>query len=281
MFLLPTIFFIAVFIIYPICTSINLSFVKWNGVDAAKKFIGFGNWEELLRDVVFWRAVKNNFTIVILSICTQIPIGLFIAILMDIGGKRFKIFKTVYFFPMLMSSVAIGILFIYIYDPQFGLVTNFLNAVGLDSLVRDWLGDPGIALYSVIAVICWQYIPFYMVLFSAAMTSIPSELFEAAYIDGASRRHYYVGIVIPMLKGSVRTAAVLSLVGSLKYFDLIYVMTGGGPVDSTELMATYMYKNAFASFRMGYGSTVAVALFVIVTAFSLLVFSAIRKEEQG
>ncbi|WP_198543883.1 carbohydrate ABC transporter permease [Petroclostridium xylanilyticum] len=258
-----------------------MSFLKWNGIDPVKEFIGFENWFELLKDNIFRRALGNNFIIVILSIAIQLPIGMALAVLLDSGGRKLNLFKTVYFFPMLMSSVAVGILFKYVYDPQFGIVTAFLNAVGLKRLVLNWLGEPGVALYSVIAVICWQYIPFYMIYFLAAMTSIPGELFEAAWIDGATRGQYFWQIVLPLLKGTVRTAAILSLVGSLKYFDLIYVMTEGGPVNSTELMATYMYKNAFTTFRMGYGSTVAMALFLVVMVTSILVFSITKREERG
>jgi ABC-type sugar transport system permease subunit len=133
-------------------------------------------------------------------------------------------------------------------------------------------------LYSVIAVICWQYIPFYMILFLAALTVIPEELREAALIDGATENQYFWKIVLPLLKGTISTAMVLSLIGSLKYFDLIWVMTEGGPSNASELMATYMYKKAFQSFEMGYGSTVATALFVIVMSIALTVFSLLNRE---
>lgn len=278
LFLFPAVFFICVFVAYPIFSSFNLSFVKWNGIDAVKEYIGFGNWQDLLYDGVFFKAVGNNFVIVILSIAIQLPVGMALATLLDSGGRKLNFFKTVYFFPMLMSSVSLGILFKYIYDPQFGIINSFFDAVGLKGLARNWLGEPQTALYSVIAVICWQYIPFYMVLFLASMTSLPYELYEAAIIDGANRNQYFWKIMLPLLKGSIKTAAILSLVGSLKYFDLIYVMTEGGPMNSTELMATYMYKNAFTTFKMGYGSTIATALFIIVVVASSITYSLFRKE---
>lgn len=278
LFLLPTLFFLAVFVIYPILSSFNLSFLKWNGIGAAKEFIGFSNWNDLLHDKIFAKAILNNFYFVILAVVFQLPIGMALAVLLEIGEKRFNIFKTLYFFPMLMSSVAIGILFKYIYDPQFGIITALLNEIGLKSLIRNWLADPKIAIYSVIAVICWQFIPFYMVYFYSAMTTIPSELYEASKIDGASRNQYYWKVVFPLLSGYVKSAVVLVLVGSLKYFDLVYVMTEGGPVNATELMATYMYKNAFTSFKMGYGSTVASALFLIVVVISLLLFFLMHRK---
>lgn len=228
-------------------------------------------------DSVFRKALGNNFSIVLLSIGIQLPVAMALALLLDRGGRKLTFFKTVYFFPMLMSSVAVGILFKYIYDPQFGIVTSLMRSMGLGNLVRVWLGDPDVALYSVIAVICWQFIPYYMIYFLSAMTAIPGEMREAALIDGATEAQYFWQIMLPLLKGSVKAAVIVSLVGSLKYFDLIYVMTGGGPVGATELMATYMYKNAFITFRMGYGSTVAMAMFIIVMLTSIGVFGTMRR----
>lgn len=278
LFLFPTFFFLAVFIVWPILSSLQLSFVEWNGISPQRDFIGFDNWTRLFKDSVFWRAFGNNLIIVVLSILIQLPVAMALAVLLDKGGRKLQLFKTVYFFPMLMSTVAIGILFKYIYDPQFGMVTSLLRAVNLEFLVRNWLGDPGVVLYSVIVVICWQYIPFYMILFLAALTGIPEELREAALIDGATENQYFWRIVLPLLRGTISTAMVLSLIGSLKYFDLIWVMTEGGPSNASELMATYMYKKAFQSFEMGYGSTVATALFVIVMTIALTVFYLLNRE---
>ena len=180
-----------------------------------------------------------------------------------------------------MSSVAIGILFKYIYDPQFGVINTFFNSLGLEHLAKSWLGDPKFALASVIGVICWQFIPFYMIYFLAAISGVPPELYEAATIDGATEWQYFYKVLLPQLKEPIRTAAILSLIGSLKYFDLIYVMTGGGPTHSTELMATYMYKNAFTKYKMGYGSTIAVALFVIVVSIAVLTTYITRTKEEN
>lgn len=269
LFLLPTVFFMTVFVVWPIISSFELSLYKWNGIDPARTPIGLDNWSRLLQDQIFWRAFGNNLVVVALSIAIQMPLGMLLAIMLERAGRRFiyKIFKTVYFFPMLMSSVAIGILFKYIYDPSFGLINQFLKGVGLQG--QSWLGEPNLALFAVIAVICWQYTPFYMILFLAALNGISEELRDAALIDGANQPQYYRFIALPLVRGTLRTAVILSLIGSLKYFDLIWVMTEGGPSNASELMATYMYKKAFPSFEMGYGSTVASALFIIVMVIAL------------
>lgn len=268
----------AIFVVWPIFSSFQLSLHQWNGIDPTRDFIGLGNWYRLLQDTIFWRALGNNFIIVALSIIIQLPIAMLLAIMLERSrGWLTKFFKTVYFFPMLMSSVAVGILFKYIYDPTFGLVNETLNRVGLGALTQSWLGEPRYALLSVILVICWQFIPFYMLLFLAALTNVPGELKDAAQIDGANDVRYYRYIALPMVMGTVRTAVVLSLIGSLKYFDLIWVMTEGGPNNASELMATYMYKRAFPSFEVGYGSTVASAMFIFVMLVSLAALSFSRR----
>jgi raffinose/stachyose/melibiose transport system permease protein len=264
LFLLPAFVFLAVFIVWPLLLSMQLSFYEWNGISPDRTFVGLTNWKALAGDSIFWKALGNNLIVVALSIGIQLPVAMALAVLLHRGGNRLKIFKVVYFFPMLMSTVAVGALFKAVYDLQFGAVTPLLRALGLASLARDWLGDSQVALFSVVAVICWQFIPFYMILFLARLAGIPNELREAAAMDGATGGQYFWRVELPLMRGIIMTAMTLSLIGSLKYFDLIWVMTEGGPSRATELMATYMYKEAFSSFRMGYGSTIATAMFFIV-----------------
>jgi raffinose/stachyose/melibiose transport system permease protein len=269
LFLLPAFAFLAVFIVWPILHSIRLSFFNWNGISPTLEFVGLANWRALAADSVFFRALGNNFIVVALSIAIQLPVAMALAVLLHRGGRKLKIFKVVYFFPMLMSTVAIGALFKAVYDVQFGAINPLMEALGFASLAQNWLGDSRIALFSVIAVICWQFIPFYMILFLARLAGIPTELREAAAIDGATGAQMFWRVEFPMMRGVIVTAMTLSLIGSLKYFDLIWVMTEGGPSRATELMATYMYKEAFASFRMGYGSTIATAMFMVVMTAAL------------
>ncbi len=281
LFLLPTAFFLALFILWPIYSTFRLSLFEWNGIDPQQTWVGLENWIRLLQDGIFYKAFRNNLIIVGLSIALQLPIAMLLAVMLDYSGRNFigRVLKTIYFLPLLMSSVAIGILFKFIYDPSFGALTVTLRQMGLDGLVRNWLADPQIAIYSVVAVICWQFVPFYMILFLAALTSIPGEMRDAAVIDGATQRQFYTRVAIPMIRGTVRTAVVLSFIGALKYFDLIWVMTGGGPFNSTELMATYMYKKAFVSADMGYGAAVAGALFIVVMGLSSVLFYSTRRFE--
>jgi raffinose/stachyose/melibiose transport system permease protein len=277
LFLLPAFAFLVVFVVWPILSSVRLSFYEWNGITASRRFAGLDNWRALLADEVFGTALVNNLVVVCLSIAIQMPVAMGLAVLIHRGGRALKLFKVVYFFPMLMSTVAIGVLFKAVYDVNFGAITPLARALGAGALARDWLGDPDIALLSVVAVICWQFVPFYMILFLARLVSIPDELRDAAAMDGASGAQCFWRVELPLLRGILVTAMTLSLIGSLKYFDLIWVMTEGGPSHATELMATYMYKQAFASYRMGYGSTIASAMFAIVMIAALATLAAGRR----
>lgn len=275
-FLVPALLFLIVFIAYPIIYTFNTSFYNWNGITVGKTFIGLQNWKELFMDVTFRKAFLNNIIIMVLSICIQLPIGMALATFLDFKGKKANIFKIVWFIPMLMSSVAIGYLFKYALDANSGIVSGISKLFGGPYI--DLLGNPNTALITIAVAICWQFIPFYMVYFLAAYTSLPSDVYEAAIIDGATKSQYFWRVSLPMMKPSIKSAIILSMVGSLKYFDLIYVMTGGGPGTSSELMATYMYKSAFSSQRMGYGSTIAGGMFILITVISLVTMKILNRK---
>ncbi len=279
LFLAPVTILLLVFILYPIIDTFITSGYQWNGISSAKKLIGFENWKTLLTDKSFWIAFRNNLVIMVLSIVIQIPIGLALATFLDFGGKKLTIFKVIWFVPLLMSSVAIGFLFTYALATNGGIVSTISGWFGGGNV--DLLGNPKTALLTVIIVICWQFTPFYMVYFMAAFTNIPYDVFEAARIDGATRGQYFWRIALPLLVPSMKSAAILSMVGSLKYFDLIYVMTGGGPGTSTELMATYMYKQSFKNFNMGYGSAVAGGMFILISMVSLITMKLLKGKEEA
>ncbi|WP_246241000.1 carbohydrate ABC transporter permease [Anaerocolumna sedimenticola] len=276
-FLAPVILMMLVFIVYPIISTFNTSLYEWNGISSDKIFIGFSNWKDLFVDINFWVAFRNNLILMVCSICIQIPLGVALATFLDAGGKKLNVFKVIWFLPLLMSSVAIGFLFSYALATTGGIITTISKALGGGKI--DLLGRAPQALFAVIGVIAWQYTPFYMVYFMAGYSGIDSDIYEAAIIDGATRGKYFKYVALPLLMPIVRTACILSLIGSLKYFDLIYVMTGGGPGTATELMATYMYKLSFTHFKMGYGSTVAAGMFILVTGIALIIQKLINKKE--
>ena len=268
--LAPTIALLLVFLVWPLIDSFRLSTLEWNGLGAGRHDVGLGNWVTLVRDALFWSSLGNNLLLALLSVLIQLPIALALALLLDKAGRGSRTLKILYFLPLLFSSVALGVIFKNIYDPNFGPLNAALHGLGLDSLAQDWLGDRRFALSAVVAVVCWQNIPFYMILFLAGLASFPPELKEAATLDGARPATIFWKIQLPYLQGTIRTAAMLSVIGSLRYFDLVYVMTGGGPEGASELMATYMYRTVFSSFQLGYGSTIASAMFLVVTLIAAI-----------
>ncbi|MCR5107365.1 MAG: sugar ABC transporter permease [Lachnospiraceae bacterium] len=269
-FLFPALFLIAVYFIYPVIDTFVISGYKWNGISSDRTFIGLQNWVTLIHDKNFWDAFGHNVVIMVFSILLQIPIGMLLATFLDAGGRKYNIFKVIWFLPYLMSSVAIAFLFTYALATNGGIFSSLASLIQGKKVTIDLLGRSPHALFAVIGVMAWQYTPFYMVYFIAGYGNIDTTIYEAAIIDGATRGQYVRHIAIPLLGPIFKTACTMSLIGSLKYFDLIWNMTQGGPVNSTELMATYMYKLSFQQFNMGYGSAVAAGMFILITFIALL-----------
>jgi ABC-type sugar transport systems, permease components len=276
----PALLFYGTFNLVGIIRTFYYSTMDWKGISVNKTFIGLGNYVELFGDKYFWNAMKNNLILVATSIFIQLPGAIGLALLLNTKVKGMKIFRTIFFMPMLLSTVATGIMWILFYDPNFGLLAKLLKALHIATPAAFLQGDA--ALPSILFVICWQFIPFYMIIVKAGMTNIPEATYEAARIDGANAWHSFWKITLPLLVPTLRSAAILQLVGSLKYFDLFYVMMGGAPNESTELMATYMYKKGFTEFRMGYASAVAGTMFLICLILAcVFLFVTSRKGEEA
>ncbi len=257
------------------------SFHKWTGISQKMDFIGIQNYINAFQDQGLMLALRNNIILVVVSLGVQIPLGMVLALLLASIGRGSKFFRTVYFMPMLLSTVATGLLWTYLYDPYFGLINAVLNLIGLSSWATAWLGQTKTALGAVLVVICWQYTPQYMVLLRAGMAGIPEDIYEAAALDGAIGVRRFFMITLPLLSGTIKTCATLSLVGSLKYFDLIYVMTKGGPGNATDVMATYMYKRGFVEFNMGYGSSLAIFMLMVSLILTTIFRTATRRDYSG
>jgi raffinose/stachyose/melibiose transport system permease protein len=269
-FLLPPLLLYLTFVVLPVFQSFRFSLYNWDGLGPLTRFVGAQNYLDLLRDPVFWQSLRNNLSLVLFSLVTQLPPAILLAVLLT-GPIRFRdFFRTMYFAPQIISAVATGYLFYYVFEPTFGLLNHLLRLVGLGALARGWLGDQHLALWSVLAVVTWRSLGFYTVIFMAAIQGIPEEIPEAARIDGCNNRGILRHITLPMISGATKTVAVLALVGSIKYFDLIWIMTQGGPVRASELIATYMYKETFLNWHVGYGAAIAFALFVIAFTLSLV-----------
>ena len=275
-FLLPALLVLGVYVLYPIIDSFYTSTLQWRFPRQSTP-VGFANWGRLLKDTYFWQAFINNIKIMFLSLLFQVPFAMALATFLDVTEKKGYLFKIIWFLPYLLSSVAIGVLFKFALDANSGIFASISRLFGGGAV--DLLGNPGTALYTVVGVVCWQYIPFYMILYLAAYGTIPVELYEAASIDGATRSQYFWRVSLPLLRPTVATGMTLSIIGSLKYFDLIYVMTGGGPGVATELMATYMYRLSFDRRNFGYGATVASGMFILITLVALVTISVVNRKK--
>lgn len=270
--LAPALLVYLLFAVFPILQSVYLSFMDWDGL-TAMRFIGLGNYIEALQNPTFWNSFKNNLYVVAASVFGQVPIALALALLLNRRIKGAKFFRTAGFLPVVISTVIVSLTWSMVYNTEYGLLNRFLKAVGLGSLAQNWLGDPKWAMLSVCITIIWQFIGLYFIIFLAALQNVPQELYEAAELDGASEWVKTWKITIPMIKETLLVSVILCISGSLRTFDLIYVMTNGGPARATEVMAIYMFNETFSSTRYGYGSAVS----VLILAFSLMLIYVASK----
>ena len=275
LFLLPALLIFTIFVLWPIAQSARYSFYDWDGIQPMTDYVGLENYKALADDPVFWRALQHNIIVVVWSVCTQIPLGIALALLLTRGLRGSVIFRTLYFAPMVLSEVIVGVVWRWIYHPRFGMANALMEKLGLEA--QCWLGDEQLTLICILIATTWRYLGFYIVIFIAAIQGIPDELYESASIDGASGWQQHRCITLPLLMPTIRIAAVLMIVGALKSFDLVWVLTEGGPSHSSELIATYMFKEAFRSNHWGYGSALAFILFLIAFVVAL-VFVVLTRE---
>ncbi|OXS56293.1 sugar ABC transporter permease [Cohnella sp. CIP 111063] len=260
--ILPALLIYLFFVVVPIFWSAYYGFFDWKGIGAAK-FIGFDNYAEVVRDPIFWKGFKNNMLIVAASVFGQVPIAMILALLLTRSNLFQKMIRASVFMPMVLSSVVVGIIWSYIYHPQIGILNFLLDSVGLEHLKKAWLSEPSISMYMIMIPIIWNYIGPYMIIFIAALQNIPSEINDAAQIDGVGSTRKLFQITLPMIWDTIKVVVVLCISGSLKAFDLIYVMTGGGPAHTTEVLASYMYNSTFNVYRFGYGSAISTSIIIL------------------
>ncbi len=271
-FLFPAALLFFVIIILPILMSARYSLLDWNGITEAK-FVGINNYIELFtsKSIGFSRTVKNAFMFAGLSVFLQLPIALGLALVLGRGIKGERFFVTVFFIPVLLSTTVIGQLWSKIYHPQYGIVNVFLSSVGLDSWCQTWLGEQKYALAACFIPMLWQYIGYHMLLMYAGIKSLSPEIREAAKIDGATEGQLSRFVTIPMIKSTIRICVIFAVTGSLKAFDLIYVLTGGGPTHASEVPSITMINLIFDRGRYGIGSSVAVFIIFLCFFFAILI----------
>ncbi|NWG08410.1 MAG: sugar ABC transporter permease [Chloroflexi bacterium] len=270
LFLLPGLILFLVFVIYPIFQSIYYSMFNWKGFGPAEDFVGLDNFKNILGDKVFMIALRNAFLLIVFSLLLQLPLSLILAVMVgrDLPGRAF--FRTIFFMPYVISEVITAIMWLFLLNPNPN--RGFVNAVivAFGGEAQPWLGDTTLVLPSLFIALTWKYFGFHMLLYMAGLQNIPHEIEEAGRIDGASAFQNFFYITLPLLGSTIRTSVYLSVLGSIQQFILVWIMSKGGPVNASETLATYMIRFGFVRFQLGYGSAVAIYMFLICVTFSLL-----------
>lgn len=269
-FLLPAAAVYTALVLLPVVQALYFSLYRWNGLGPLQNYVGLENYTRALNDSVFISAIGHNLQIVLLSVAVQLPLALGLALLIRGITRGRAIFRTIFFLPFVLSEVVTGVIWNFIYRPQGGLVNQILQSIVPGIQETALLGEPSTVLYAVFGVITWKYFGYHMILYIAGLQNIPTELEEAAQIDGCSRLQVLRYITIPLLGSTIRLTIYLSVLGALQIFDLIWVTTTGGPVNASDTMATYLYKFGFQRFQLGYGSAIAVIMILICFGFSLV-----------
>ena len=281
-FLAPALLVYAGFTVYPVLRTFYNAFhtIKPHSV---VEFVGLGNFTALLSaDPVFWKAVTNTALFTLVATTVDVVGGLALALCLFARAPLAPVLRVVWFTPVLMSYVVAGILWVWIFDYDWGLANATLRFIGLGAWEQSWLGQPSTALWSVLGAHEWKWLGFNMIVFLAALHALPSEVLGAAELDNCGWLAKLVHIIVPMLRTTIVNLTVLSFIGKMMVFDLIWVMTGGGPLWSTETVSTYVYKRAFEwnTFDLGYPSAIAVLWFAIILAFVVLITRLLRPRDR-
>ncbi|QJD84197.1 carbohydrate ABC transporter permease [Cohnella herbarum] len=279
LFILPSLLIYTLFVIGPTISSFYLSFTSWDGVSPEARYIGMANFEEIWNSERVHNALKNTILLTIALVILENVLALALAMLVDQVRWFKNFFRSIFYFPVLLSGLVMGFVWTIILNYNFGVLNRLLELAGLDSLKTDWLGNPDYALVSIILSTVWKSAGYYMIIYLAALQGVPPELNEAASIDGANKWQQFRHITFPLLAGAVTVCMMLSMIGSLKIFDQIAVMTDGGPGFATETLTYIVYKVGFGELRQGFGTAMALVLFLLILIVSIIQIKVLRRRE--
>src|SRR6516165_11806543 len=269
-FLAPALVIYSVVVVYPMVYSGYLSLFRWDGISPTKVFVGFENYITLFtKNDVFWIALKNNAVWLVIALFLPTSMGLGFALLLNSRFRGSHIFRSVFYFPAVLSLAVVGLIWTWIYHPDLGLLNQMLSAVGLKALTRNWLSDPQIALYPVIIAATWNAVGLPMLLYLAGLQTIPEELHEAAKVEGAGPIQRFVYVTFPLLRETTLIVLAITAINALKAYDIVYAMTNGGPANRTQLLSTWMYFLTYNYNQTGLGTAIAVILFSLTMIFAV------------
>jgi raffinose/stachyose/melibiose transport system permease protein len=270
LFLAPALGIYTVVVVYPMIYSAYLSLFRWDGISPTKVFVGLQNYVTLLTENdVFWIALKNNAIWLVAALLLPTSIGLGFALLLNSRFRGSHVFRSIFYFPAVLSLAVVGLIWTWIYHPTLGLANQSLSAMGLKGLARNWLSDPQIAIYPVIIAATWNAVGLPMLLFLAGLQTVPLELLEAAKIDGAGPIRRFVHVTFPLLRETTLIVLAITAINALKAYDIVYAMTNGGPANRTQLLSTWMYFLTYNFNTVGQGTAIAVILFSLTLIFAI------------
>lgn len=269
-----------ILVIWPLLSSFYYSFTNWNGFSSDFDFVGFANFTKLYSDQLFYNAAINTVIWMVAAILLPTLLGLGLALLIDSRIPGGPVFKSIFYFPICLSAVVVGQIWVWIYQPDWGLLNTAIGAITGENPGFAWLAKPDTALGSVIVAWSWQQTGLSMVIYLAGLTSIPEDLLEVCEIEGASVWQRIRIVVIPLLAPATVVVIALSVINSLKGFDILYIMTGGGPFNSSDTLAMHMYNESFKKYLMGYGSAISVVLFLVAATIIGVYFRQLRKVDE-
>lgn len=278
---LPAVVVFAFYITWPLIHTCTLSAYAWSALHPVKVYKGLGNYLDLWHDPVLRIAITNNAWWIVLSLVVQLPLAMLLAVGIGSSLRRHRVLRTLFFSPLIIPAVAVGLIWSLFYDPNFGALNALLVRIGGEGWAQNWLGDTALATFCIIAVSCWRYTGFHMMILLAGLQAIPEDIYEAAVMDGAGPWRAFWHITMPLMRRVILVDALLITVGSVKIFDLIWVMTRGGPNHASEVLATYMYVSSFPDDRMGYGSAIATIMLVLTLLATVVYLRLTRAEEEA
>ncbi|MDN7246832.1 sugar ABC transporter permease [Planococcus shenhongbingii] len=279
LFFVPGFLLYSIFFLYPTISALFYSFTDWDGFSDAFAFIGFDNFERAFTgDSIFRKTIGNNLKFMLVVVIFQTLVALAFAMILLKNTKTTIFLRALYFFPTILSSVSVAFIWAFVYDPSLGILNQILEAIGLGFIAQNWLGNANIAIYSLAITQVWFHAGQMLIVFVAGLQAIPQEMYEVAKIEGASKWQTFRAVTWPLLAPSATIVVAYTTIQSFKAFDLVFAMTGGGPNNSTEIIATYIYDIAFRSYQFGYASAISVIFMIIIAFITFLQFKALRSD---
>ena len=269
-FLAPGLLIYSVVVVYPMVDSAYLSLFRWDGISPTKLFVGLQNYFTLFtQNDVFWIGLKNNAIWLVIALLLPTSIGLGFALVLNTRFRGSHLFRSIFYFPAVLSLAVVGLIWTWLYEPDLGLLNQVLGALGLKALERNWLADPGTAIYPVIVAATWNGVGLPMLLYLAGLQTIPEELHEAAKVEGAGPIRRFLYVTFPLLRETTLIVLAITAINALKAYDIVYAMTNGGPANQTQLLSTWMYFLTYNYNQVGLGTAIAVILFSLTIVFAI------------